>query len=553
MPYKLSKKDGKICVLNSETGENKGCSDTLKQAKAHMRALYANTSDSKERIDEETIDALIEGALKEFDDELGDETKEKELEKHYSYVGLAKTFAELNKTDAAREFSYKASDLIHKLPGLIENNLADPELEDKGGVIVNLANELVKELDLLQADVLVKEDKEVITEENKSFLKKIEEQLSKLTDAVFPKEKNENGVKEGIYLYKDTDTNEYHWIARYSNNLKDRDNDIISAKSHRRFVERVESGLAPYPELWLWHVKDWRIGQADVVMFDDVEQKEAGFAIAKGHFLPGCQPVAEWLEKQRDQLGVSHGMPKSSIVRDDADPRIIVEHETREISPLPAKRASNLFTGFVSLGKEVNEMSIPEDKKKALIKSGLSEDILSRIEEQNSKDADAAEEKGLEAKEANEETATVEETAEATQETGETSPDKKEEKATDEDPLEQYPTRSEVVDAIAPMLKEINEKIGEINDRLGSVENAQKENSKQTNSLAKTITADSTPASLFSMLVKGVSGSDDAEVSEEEAGQFGSPKETKESFPGPTPVPFINGLISGDRELSKIS
>jgi hypothetical protein len=42
MPYRMVKRDKKICVENSDTGESKGCSDTRKLAVAHMRALYAN-------------------------------------------------------------------------------------------------------------------------------------------------------------------------------------------------------------------------------------------------------------------------------------------------------------------------------------------------------------------------------------------------------------------------------------------------------------------------------------------------------------------------------
>ena len=41
MPYKLSKKGNKFCVLRSDTGESKGCSDTRDKAVAHLKALYS--------------------------------------------------------------------------------------------------------------------------------------------------------------------------------------------------------------------------------------------------------------------------------------------------------------------------------------------------------------------------------------------------------------------------------------------------------------------------------------------------------------------------------
>jgi len=40
MPYEIRKQKGKFCVINKDTGENKGCSDTYELAVAHQRVLY---------------------------------------------------------------------------------------------------------------------------------------------------------------------------------------------------------------------------------------------------------------------------------------------------------------------------------------------------------------------------------------------------------------------------------------------------------------------------------------------------------------------------------
>lgn len=54
MPYHIEKEDNKYCVVNSDTDENKGCSDSKDQALAHMRALYAAEEDAaaKARMEE---------------------------------------------------------------------------------------------------------------------------------------------------------------------------------------------------------------------------------------------------------------------------------------------------------------------------------------------------------------------------------------------------------------------------------------------------------------------------------------------------------------------
>lgn len=40
MPYKVVEKKGKFHVVNKETGEDKGASESREKAVAHMRLLY---------------------------------------------------------------------------------------------------------------------------------------------------------------------------------------------------------------------------------------------------------------------------------------------------------------------------------------------------------------------------------------------------------------------------------------------------------------------------------------------------------------------------------
>jgi hypothetical protein len=65
----------------------------------------------------------------------------------------------------------------------------------------------------------------------------------------------------GMMIWKEAD-GQWHWLARYSNNFLDVDNppQIISAKSHKDFVKSVDDGEWPLPELWVWHVPEWRVG-----------------------------------------------------------------------------------------------------------------------------------------------------------------------------------------------------------------------------------------------------------------------------------------------------
>jgi hypothetical protein len=47
MPYEVKKKGSKWHVVNSDTGEDKGESETYELAVAHMRAMYAHEDDSR--------------------------------------------------------------------------------------------------------------------------------------------------------------------------------------------------------------------------------------------------------------------------------------------------------------------------------------------------------------------------------------------------------------------------------------------------------------------------------------------------------------------------
>lgn len=47
MPYEIRKRSDGYHVINQETGEDKGVSETREMAIAHMRALYAHEDDPR--------------------------------------------------------------------------------------------------------------------------------------------------------------------------------------------------------------------------------------------------------------------------------------------------------------------------------------------------------------------------------------------------------------------------------------------------------------------------------------------------------------------------
>lgn len=155
-----------------------------------------------------------------------------------------------------------------------------------------------------------------------------------------------------FFLWKEkneTDTTPLRWMMIYSNNAMDQDQvepNLFKEKSHKAFAELANSGCIPMPEAWVWHVPGSRWGVADHIM---VLEGEDGFVlpVALGTVDLGMETVAENLFKEKSLL-VSHGTPRSMILYDKTDKRLIDFAPTIEISPLPKSRAANNLTAFVA-------------------------------------------------------------------------------------------------------------------------------------------------------------------------------------------------------------
>lgn len=350
---------------------------------------------------------------------------------------------------------------------------------------------------------------------------------------------------EGLMIWKEAGSDQYQWLARYSNNFRDDDNppEIISEKSHQRFVEMVDKGDAPLPQLWLWHIPEWKIGQATALAYDD-----AGFAVATGYFDKGKEHIAEWLSKQNDVL-VSHGMPTWSIKRDEKDPSIIVEHQTAEISPLPGWAAANKITGFVVLdATKEEEQMIPDQKKRTLIEQWkIAPSVLEALERQNVADAQKAASEGRESKENDTEqetTASAEETK--TEAAIQEAPVA--EKPVEDVPMQSYPTREEIADAFGTVL-------GEMRGQIDVLANAVVELTKELNTIKKTdeekivnAVKDVPAASLSALLSRSIVGQSEAVVDGRSSLGKDKPKETQAPSDNRYGIPFIQRMVDGAKE-----
>lgn len=364
--------------------------------------------------------------------------------------------------------------------------------------------------------------------------------------------------EHGIRFTKDKKTGQYRWFGIYSSNYLDDDYpaDIISADAHKGFIERVEKGEVPYPELWHAHTKGTQWGETDWLYYDD----ETGLAYASGLVNTGHEKEAEALANYgKGNLGMSHGMQRESLKRDPVNKEVITQYVSYEISDLPLRWAANGMTALsfseTNISKDMEDsMAISETKKQYLTDAGLSEEQISELETLGKQQAEANADRPRkekpadeiqegEEKEGTEETAPTEdhakesETAEGEQ--GEETPA---EKGAEEDADEPEDgdtekegetdlTREEIVEVLGKGLEELGTVVAEalekLNARIDNLEKVEKERVEKEKE---------------QMLAPGISGilqkistvgSQEAEISADDPLLKDGPKETefnKESF-----------------------
>lgn len=569
MPYKMFKQNGKWCVKNEDTGENKGCSDNRAKATGHLRALYAAEGGAK--MGKKEINELFVKAVEDYnaenpddaismiellglieaqpddevdlEDQIIDEEEEDEEEKakradvsaadkkravaEYGDVKYADPENKKYPVDSEKHiraaWSYinmprNAKKYDSKKLAAIKGKIVSAwksKIDKAGPPSSSSAKEIFGRIEIAVKEVLglMHEDDEWVTAEVKAEEKEMPD--------------------NDLMVYKDTDTGLYRWFGRYSNNFRDNDRppEIISSTSHKTFVERVEKGMYPMPELWLWHVKDWKIGQADWLAYDD-----SGFALASGTFEKGLDDVAEWLMGVND-VSMSHGMPPSTIVRDKDDPSIIIEHQTKEISVLPRFAAANKITGFAVLGKE-ESMAIPKEKKQVLLEKWNADPaLLERLEAMNALVADQAKEAGLESKET--EQPVQEEVAQVETETAKT-----EEVKAETTPTVDYPTRQEIIEAVAAVLTPLADRLDTLESSLNGVLGEVKELKSSREEQVKQVIESTPAASLGALIAQRVIGSKDAVVDGRTKLADSKPKETPVASEHAIGIPFLDEMLS---------
>lgn len=157
-----------------------------------------------------------------------------------------------------------------------------------------------------------------------------------------------------------------YWISRHTGKFKDRESEIIANKAHDEYVERVQKGLVPMPELWTFHKKGTRHGEAFFVW------KSGGFTLGLGTFddTPEGEHAFKFYEKNSGKIKLSHmfNYPTSAFKNG-----VYYAYNTVEITTLPDGAEAFPYTSF----EEVYPMTLTPQQQD-FIKGVGGEEMLNR-------------------------------------------------------------------------------------------------------------------------------------------------------------------------------
>lgn len=156
-------------------------------------------------------------------------------------------------------------------------------------------------------------------------------------------------TSSGFKVYGD------RWVGWWTNNFEDRDGEFFTEKAIDEYVERVDAGIVPYPQLWYWHVPGTKHGEADWLARID------HYCVAAGTFddTPAGKAAKAYYSSARDQQSMSHGFTYDVTAKKD---KVYHQFNTFELSPLPPRVAANPFTQF----EEVKAMGLSPEKQAQL-------------------------------------------------------------------------------------------------------------------------------------------------------------------------------------------
>lgn len=152
-----------------------------------------------------------------------------------------------------------------------------------------------------------------------------------------------------------------YWIAAYTNNFEDLEQEIIELDALKNNVARMDVTLVDKPELWTWHLEGTRHGKALWVAISD----HTAYAVGKfDDTRMGKAAERAYMKARPGRYRLSHGFMFPSWAKEDGR---YTDINTFEITTLDTENGAlpaNPFTVYQVM--ELNAMAISEEKQRSL-------------------------------------------------------------------------------------------------------------------------------------------------------------------------------------------
>lgn len=156
------------------------------------------------------------------------------------------------------------------------------------------------------------------------------------------------------------------WVAYHTNSFEDKSHEIFTEAAHDQYIEWLDKGAIPYPDLWYWHIPGTKHGQAEWV------DRVGHIVVSAGSFDDSelANLFRKEYEKNPQMTSHTYGYPKGGRLQDGS----FQTYFTVEISPLPVGKQSSVWSPFM----EVKEMPITPEKITKL-EGILGKDLASEV------------------------------------------------------------------------------------------------------------------------------------------------------------------------------
>lgn len=153
------------------------------------------------------------------------------------------------------------------------------------------------------------------------------------------------------------------WLAFFTNNFLDSDQEILRGKAHKEYVKRANAGLVDMPELWRGHIKGTRHGVAERLYYLETGKAITVFAIGTFDDTPAGKSAQRFYRKAKPgSISLSHGFVYPTWAKQDGEYKV---YNTFEITTLKRGQEANMFTSFGTKGKDMLSAEQIEDLKAA--------------------------------------------------------------------------------------------------------------------------------------------------------------------------------------------